>query len=704
MTLDIRGGRKNTAVNHSYYIAFEEMLSNAIDSYLIRKNRFSALPPFLLKIEITVIDADFFGGQFDVEIGCADNGAGFGDDEVKAFVTKDSTYKDQLQIPGIGKCKGAGRIQLFHHFDRLVIDSVFERSGERVRRTLQVGESTREISEDSFIITRAGDAEVQTAFTLKSLRQSTLTAEQKAEQGSIPEVFSAAAVSAHLHTSLLQRLIILKKLIGDFKIEVLSHRGHSSSTETIEGKDLPESVGQVAEIPLTCTHSKEIRTGATLKVTRYSFPQSEFPNFQHEVALCANSAVVQSITKRYLRHPSDRKRATAGNFELLLIESELLEEKVNQQRDGFDIPLACTDNDTLSDEFSLDDIVDSLEDYVFQIITPSDFDKDKLVGSTEQKFGITKQMIEGTNVKIHYGDNEENIARRVLKKLQEDIVGDTSKLFKLKDELLLLDPRSVDFRIKVSELCWKYASSIKKMDMTNLSQLVVRRTAMIEVLGLAVRGLLACQAEAPGKRNENERIIHNIFFPMGRDSTETADHDIWLLNEEYQYFEYIASDKPLKAIKWSDTVKLFEADIDESLEKLFSFNNKTHESKRPDIAIFTKEGAAIIIEFKAPEVGIQEHLPDLAQYARLLAAKSNGRITKFYGYLIGCTLDPSRMSPGYTRFANGKGYFRSDPLTDPETARPYGELYSEVLLYEHFIDRAELRLRVYKDKLKMQLD
>ena len=704
MTLDIRGGRKNTAINHSDYVAFEEMLSNAIDSYLIRKSRDSAAPPLLMKIDIKLVEADLFGVQLGVEIVCSDNGAGFGDDEVKAFVTKDSTYKDQLQIPGIGKCKGAGRIQFFHHFDRLSIDSVFVQTGKTVRRTLQVDESTREISESSFNIVPADDAEVQTTFSLKSWRKSALTADQKAEQGSTPEVFSAPAVAAHLYTSLLQRLIILKERIGDFKIEVSSSQGDKSGKETIEGKDLPKSVGQVAEISLTCLHSKDIRTGPKLRVTRYSFPEREFANFQHEVALCANSAVVQSITKRYLRNANERKRATAGKFELLLVESNLFEEKVNQQRDGFDIPFACTDDDTLLEEFSLDDVVDSLEDYVFQIITPSDFDKDVLVSSTEQRFGITRQMIEGTNVKIHYGDNEENIARRVLKKLQEDIVGDTSKLFKIKDELLQLDPRSSDFRSKVSELSWKYASSIKKMDMTNLSQLVVRRSAMIEVLSLAVGGLLSCQAEEPGKRNENERIIHNIFFPMGKDSTETADHDIWLLNEEYQYFEYIASDKPLKAIKWSDTTNLFESDIDESLGKLFAFNNKTHEGKRPDIAIFTNEGAAIIIEFKAPDVGIQEHIPDLAQYARLLAAKSNGRIKKFYGYLIGCTLDPSRMNPAYTRFANGKGYFCSNKLVDDETNRVYGELYSEVLLYQHFIDRAALRLRVYKEKLKVELD
>lgn len=328
-----------------------------------------------------------------------------------------------------------------------------------------------------------------------------------------------------LYTAALQRLITLKKLTGLFRIDISSTRGNIKKPASIVSGNLPEAVGLIKELALAYLHSKDKRIGPLLKVTRYSFSAHEFPNFQHEVALCANSAVVQSITKHYLKHANDRKRPNGRNFELLLVESELLEEKVNQQRDGFDIPLTCTDSESLSQEFSLDDVVNSLEDYVFQIITPSDFDKDKLVLSTEQKFGITRQMIEGSSVKVHYGDNEENIARRVLKKLQDDIVGDTSKLFKLKDELLQLDSRTPDFRAKVSELSWKYASSIKKMDMTNLSQLVVRRSAMIEILRMAVAGLLACQEEEPGKRNANERIIHNIFFPMGRDSTETVEHD-----------------------------------------------------------------------------------------------------------------------------------------------------------------------------------
>ncbi len=249
MTLDIRGGRKNTAINHSYYVVLEEMLSNAIDSYLIRTKKAGTVPPFLLQIDIKVID-DLVGVPFDVEIDCADNGAGFGEDEVKAFVTKDSTYKDQLQIPGIGKCKGAGRIQFFHHFDLLSIDSVFQRGGETARGLLQVGESTREISEDSFFTSTADGSELKTIFMLKRLRQSTLTAEKKAEQGLVSDAFSAPAVRAHLYTTFLPRLIILKKLIGDFKIEVSSTQSGVSNIETIEGEDLPEPVGQVAEIAL----------------------------------------------------------------------------------------------------------------------------------------------------------------------------------------------------------------------------------------------------------------------------------------------------------------------------------------------------------------------------------------------------------------------------------------------------------------------
>jgi hypothetical protein len=58
---------------------------------------------------------------------------------------------------------------------------------------------------------------------------------------------------------------------------------------------------------------------------------------------------------------------------------------------------------------------------------------------------------------------------------------------------------------------------------------------------------------------------------------------------------------------------------------------------------------------------------------------------------------------GWTRFATGKGYFRSDPLPDPEHGRNLGELYAEILFFEDLVDRARKRIGVYKDRLKIEL-
>lgn len=703
MTLDIRGGIKNTAINDNDYVVIEEMLSNAIDSYLIRLNEEPSAPQFFVRFSINTISTSLLDDVFDIEIACTDNGAGFGDEQVKAFTTKDSTYKDQLEIVGIGKCKGAGRIQFFHHFSKFCIDSIFKKNGKLIRRVLFVDAATREVSKESFREELVSDLELSTTIKVGNRRigvSSALHAPDLSHEDL--KIFSATSVAAHLYRSFLQRFIILKGLIGNFEVQVTSTFGQLIEQESIQGNDLPAPV-ESCVLPLICAHGKDSRQNSQLSITRYSFSEREFPAFQNEVALCANSAVVKGLTRHYLRS-ADRKRAINGNFELVLVESEFLEEKVNQQRDGFDIPEVCGETVSLNGDFSMEDVVGSLEDYVYGIFTPVGFDRNVLVRATEEKFGITSQMLEAASIKIHYGDTEENIAKRVLKKLQDDIVGDTSKIYRVKDELLQLDPRGLDFRKKVSELSWKYASTIKKMDMVNLSQLIVRRSAMVEVLRYAVNKLLVCQNVEDGRRNEHEKIVHNIFFPTGKDSHETSEHDIWLLNEEYQYFEYISSDKALSSLKWIDGERLFDDGVDESLQQLFAENNKEHAAKRPDIALFNEEGAAIIIEFKAPGVELQDHINDLVQYARLLASKSNGRIKKFYGYLIGDTLNHSRMPTGWTRFPNAKGYFQTGHLEDPESGRRYGELYSELLFYNQFIDRAEIRLKVYKDKLKLQID
>lgn len=100
---------------------------------------------------------------------------------------------------------------------------------------------------------------------------------------------------------------------------------------------------------------------------------------------------------------------------------------------------------------------------------------------------------------------------------------------------------------------------------------------------------------------------------------------------------------------------------------------------------------------------MERHLGDLMEYAVLLASKSNNKIKKFYGYLIGDTISENRMR-GYTPFPNGNGWFATDEIKNHSTGIVLGELYSEILFYDDIAQRASKRLEVYKKRLKVDVN
>ena len=145
MTLDVRGSLKNTKLSKNPYVVFEEMLSNAIDSFLIRGASKLNARSLAVDFELEFFSTDLLGAKVDVSIKCKDNGFGLGDEQTAAFVTKDTSYKDDLGIPGIGKCKGSGRVQYFHHFSVVEIDSTFADADGYSRRRLEFSEPQKQI-------------------------------------------------------------------------------------------------------------------------------------------------------------------------------------------------------------------------------------------------------------------------------------------------------------------------------------------------------------------------------------------------------------------------------------------------------------------------------------------------------------------------------------------------------------------------------
>lgn len=705
MTLDIRGSLKNTKISSNKYVVVEELISNSIDSFLIRRSQDPSTMDLKVTVSIRLFTTGLLDDQLDIAISCTDNGCGLGDDQTDAFLTKDTSYKDDLLIAGIGKCKGAGRIQFFHSFEEVGIRSTYRVDGGFSTRTLPLVGGRKKIALNDFTISPGQEKDIGTTIVLEGLRAGVRERFYRTE--SLGEAFSAFNVRRHMLMAFLQRLVSLKAELGEFVIAFeTAYSNGKVEQASLSAPDLPP----ITEEKKAFVEERDPRTGASLgrrkefRISHYRLDTRNFDLPRNAISFCAKSSPVLDITRRYLRTQAEQNRPVGGYHHIVLIEGDLLDQRVNEQRDGFEgIPAEIPVDELFVDEtVSYDGIYDAIDPVIDGMVTPAGWNKEDVIKDTSEKFGVFPGMISDTDTRVVYGDSAKSVAERVLRKYQERIIADTAKIFDLKQEIAKAAPHTAEYRNKINDLAWQYTSSLKTFDMATLSQLVVRRAAIVEILALACVRQLDVQKIGDDTKRMDERIIHSIFFPMRKDSRETGDHDIWLLSEEYQYYDYIASDKPLSQIQWNDHAKLFDSDIDQEFEEVLRRRSDKHGAKRPDIAIFDREGSAIIVEFKAPGVSLDDHIGDLSEYAHLLLAKSNGRLKKFYGYLIGDTINPLRMS-GWTRFPQGQSYFRSASLRDPESDRGIGELYAETLFFEDVVERAKKRIAVYSEKLQVDL-
>jgi hypothetical protein len=212
-----------------------------------------------------------------------------------------------------------------------------------------------------------------------------------------------------------------------------------------------------------------------------------------------------------------------GYHHIVLIEGDLFDRRVNEQRDGFDgITEEIPAQDLFSDEtVSYEAIYEKTDPIIDELVAPAGWSKDAVLKDVADKFGVSSQMLTDTDTRVRHGDSAQSVVERVLKKYQDRIIVDTAEIFDLKEEIARADPYSADFRAKIHELSWRYTSSLKNFDMANLSQLVVRRAAIVEILSLACGRKLAVQTTADDRRNEG------VSSEWG-DHAALANRSFWL--------------------------------------------------------------------------------------------------------------------------------------------------------------------------------
>lgn len=89
MALAIRGRSRNTKPKPNDCVVIEDLISNAIDDFIIRRHQDSETRSLDVSIEVDVIADGPLGDGTDIALTCTGNDCCFGDDHTEAFLTND---------------------------------------------------------------------------------------------------------------------------------------------------------------------------------------------------------------------------------------------------------------------------------------------------------------------------------------------------------------------------------------------------------------------------------------------------------------------------------------------------------------------------------------------------------------------------------------------------------------------------------------
>jgi hypothetical protein len=591
-----------------------------------------------------------------------DNGIGFDDDNFESFTTSDTKYK-----PG---AKGVGRFMWLKAFEKVEIDSMFARNSNRFKRIFDFTLSPRGIENVSLAQV---DSEKKRSTAVR------LVGFKERYQRNCPKRLE----------------LIAERLIEHCMIYFLSDKCPSIS---ISDKRSHINLNQ---------HFNDNVKGNTNAVGFFISDQLfklvhlrlYFTNEKnHQAHICGNERVVESMNlgKRIpdlnatLTDEEDRMFKYSA-----IITSEYLDENVNAERAGFNIP---RHSDDLFDEgISMDAIESETVREVKNFLTPY------LAPVKQQKAAYINQIVETKYPQ--YRSTIKNMPEaldRILPDLPEERLEiELHKLrYQYSTELKEATQNFINSAVSKADDVPSYfeeyktlLSKISEVSADQLAEYVLYRKAIISLLEKSVE--LSESGKYP-----LEEVVHKIIFPMITTSNEIdyEQQNLWLIDERLTYHHFLASDKPLNTVEVLNTESGLEPD-------LIVFNNALAYAEAP-----VPFSSVVIVEFKRPMrtnyLGEENPFEQVIRYITKIresnALDRKGRPiivndnTPFYAYII---CDPTEKlkylaqnSFDYTPTPDGLGYFNFNKNL---------KAYIEVITYTKLVQDARKRNRVLFEKLNL---
>ena len=676
-----------------------EAITNALEAIFQKEYKNSEKP----EITITFDFAGLLEGQPLNYISVKDNGIGFNTANFNRFETlldKSKGYNN----------RGSGRIQYFHRFGRINIESYYEESGKYYKRSFScnTGQFTYDRKNET-------DEEKHSSGTIVTMLCGDALGNDKEYYDSLKITDIISDLKRHF---LLRFYLDVEEGKGKAPIIniIFSKNPEKQEINTVKPEDMPKpsSKGEVkvSYLKLKDPKSKDIEwqpiadKDETVKWAHFKLADNDLSH--NAVYLCSKGISVEPISYDAIK----KNEAISGHHYLTVFYGDVLNKdtNVNDAVDSFCFPdkkyvEECIKEGDLylpNQEFlfydTIKEEVNEVIPTIYKDIINLKQTQDAAIEEIARRHGISLEI--ALKAKINLSDNEQKITEKLYKAQAKYLSEENQKIRKIFNELNKLNPTSENYQKELEDKSKELLGMIPRQNQEELGRYVIRREMVAEVLKKILAQELDYQKEkaGEGKKKDKEGLIHDLIFKRKRKNSDPLN-DLWILSEEYVHFDG-CSDLPLNKIEYAKDKKLLK---NISQEQFTKYGLK--DLRRPDIFLYAEEGKCVIIELKQPLEDLSNHLNQMTKYCNLIANFSEIKIEKFYCYLIGENISPNDLPGDYDSTVSGDWIKTNLPIRSFEEGKEDVRIASsqiEVIKLSSIHARANRRNKSFADKLGLR--
>lgn len=345
-------------------------------------------------------------------------------------------------------------------------------------------------------------------------------------------------------------------------------------------------------------------------------------------------------------------------------------------------------------KYELTKIKESKLQKIKNILTKTD--KQQIINNSNYLYLLENEETKEELIKtINSNANDKDIIKQVQNLHLEVKIRTASKI---NDFVLRIQQTKTKSEVDIEKIkteIIKFAQQVNIENAVELSSYIMYRKYILNLLKSGLDTYMDNQ-------KQDEKFFHNLLLPKGYNND--LDSNLWLIDDQFLYFNS-NSETRIKDIQINGEKIIRELNENET-DEIDSFNKKRLDN-RTDLLFFPEEKKCIIIELKAPNVGLDEQVFQMDRYVKMIAnfVKPKFKIEQFYTYFITDNFNSKYDKPtGYRKIYGLDCFVRNSlDIVDFETEETIANQYSEVIRYTDIYTRAKRRNDVFFHKLNIKI-